>query len=70
MEAPVVMSDLDWTIVRPPRLTNDAPTGQYRVEENRLPKGGFSISRADQAVFMLDEVEGGQFVRTIVGISR
>jgi putative NADH-flavin reductase len=69
MEAPISASSLDWTIVRPPRLTNEFRTGLYRVEENRLPQGGFSISRADLAVFLLDEMERGQFVRKIVGVS-
>jgi putative NADH-flavin reductase len=70
MEAPIEASNLDWTIVRPPRLTSGARTGQYRVEEGRLPDGGFTISRADQAVFLLDELDRNQYVRKIVGVSR
>ena len=69
METPVRNSDLDWTIVRPPRLTNAPRTGHYRVEENRLPHGGFTISRADQAVFLMDELERREYVRKIVGVS-
>ena len=37
--------DLDWTVVRPGRLTNDAPTG--RVQVGTLPRG--EIPRADVA---------------------
>ena len=32
MERIVTVSGLDWTIARPPRLTNGALTGRYRVE--------------------------------------
>src|SRR5690349_22157026 len=36
-------SGLDWTIVRPPRLTNGS-NGRYRIAENALPEKGFSAS--------------------------
>src|SRR5262249_13853494 len=39
MERTVVTSGLDWTIARPPRLTNGPLTGRYRVENGRLPGG-------------------------------
>jgi putative NADH-flavin reductase len=53
MEGVVRASKLDWTIVRPPRLTNGTPTGQYRVSEQHVPPG-FSICRADLAQAILD----------------
>src|SRR4051794_4932963 len=40
--------DLDWTVVRPGRLTNDAPTG--RVQVGKLARG--SIARADVAAVL------------------
>jgi len=46
-------SDLDWTIVRPPALTNKAATGCYRTSIDRNLPHGFSISRADLAACML-----------------
>jgi len=46
-------SDLDWTIVRPPALTNKAATGCYRTAIDRNLPHGFSISRADLAACML-----------------
>jgi putative NADH-flavin reductase len=46
-------SDLDWTIVRPPALTNKAATGSYRTAIDRNLPHGFSISRADLAACML-----------------
>jgi putative NADH-flavin reductase len=73
MEAIVRASDLDWTIVRPPRLTSGPRTGCYAVTADRLPpaSGGStaSLRRADLAHFLLDEVERAEYVRKVVGIA-
>jgi hypothetical protein len=37
MEKIVFASGLDWTIVRPPRLTDGPHSGRYRVCEGHLP---------------------------------
>jgi NAD(P)H-binding len=37
MELVVRENDLDWTIVRPPQLTDKPYTGKYRVRERHLP---------------------------------
>ena len=68
MEDVVRKSRLDWTIVRPPRLTDKPRNGKYRVRESHLPRFGFSISRADVADFMLQAVEKQTAVGKIVGI--
>jgi putative NADH-flavin reductase len=47
MERLVVASGLDWTIVRPPTLTNGPLTGRYGIEDDRMPRGGIFVSRAD-----------------------
>jgi putative NADH-flavin reductase len=62
-------SSLDWTIVRPPELTNKPHTGKYRVREGHLPVFGFKISRADVADYMIKAVEDRSTVRKIVGIA-
>lgn len=62
-------SELDWTIVRPPELTDKPYTGRYRVREDHLPRFGFKISRADVADFMLKAVENHLSSRKIVGVS-
>lgn len=69
MEAEVSQSDLDWTVVRPPRLTNDPITDAYRIMDGALPPGGFSISRADVAQFMIDEAEKPAHVQQVVGLA-
>jgi putative NADH-flavin reductase len=68
MEAEVSQSDLDWTVVRPPRLTNGPITDAYRIMDGALPPGGFSISRADVAQFMIDEAEKPAHVQQVVGL--
>src|SRR5258706_8941563 len=69
MEAEVCQSDLDWTIVRPPRLTNGPARHSYRVADGSLPKGGFLISRADVAHFMIGEAENPTHLKQIVGVA-
>jgi putative NADH-flavin reductase len=61
-------SELDWTIVRPPRLTDKPYSGKYRALEDHMPRFGFSISRADVADFMIRAVENHAASRKIVGV--
>lgn len=68
-EAEMMQPDLRWTIVRPPRLTDGPLTGRARVVAGHLPKGGFTVSRADVAAFMLQEAVTPQCVRQVVGIA-
>ena len=56
-------SDLDYTIVRPPRLTDGPITRTYRVTPDALPSGGRRISRADVADFMLQQLTDPRFHR-------
>jgi putative NADH-flavin reductase len=69
MERALEESTLDWTIVRPPQLTDKPFTGKYRLRESHLPYFGFKISRADVADFMIKTVEDRSSIHKIVGIS-
>jgi putative NADH-flavin reductase len=69
MESVFEKSALEWTMVRPPELTNKPYTGRYRVRENHLPRFGFKISRADVANFMIRAVEDRTSIRKVVGLS-
>jgi uncharacterized protein YbjT (DUF2867 family) len=69
-DAELVQPDLAWTIVRPPRLLDGPPTGRARILAGHLPKGGFTITRADVAAFMLQETVKPNFIRQVVGISK
>jgi putative NADH-flavin reductase len=53
MESDIMSSTTDWTIVRPPRLTDKPLTGQYRVGIGSTIPRTYSISRADTAHLML-----------------
>ena len=55
-------TDLDWTIVRYPMLTNGPRTSQYRVGYVGKNSGA-RLARADGAEFVLKELEQGKFVR-------
>lgn len=55
-------SDLNWTIVRGPRLTGGPKRGEYRV--GMIGKNsGTRISRADPADFMLRQVADDAYLR-------
>jgi putative NADH-flavin reductase len=69
MERVFAGSQLDWTMVRPPQLTDKSYTGKYRVREGHLPRFGFKISRADVADFMVKSVENHFASRKIFGVS-
>jgi len=69
MERAITGSGLDWTIVRPLRLTNERPAGGYRAREGHLPGFGFTISRADLADFLIRSAESHISSRKVVGVS-
>lgn len=69
MESFIQKSGLDWTLVRPPRLTDRPRRGRLRVREGHLPSFGFTISRADVAAFMIKTAENHAFIRKVVGVS-
>jgi putative NADH-flavin reductase len=69
MEQIVIESSLDWTIVRPPQLTDKPFTGKYRVRTAHLPRFGFNISRADVAHSFLKTVEDPASIKKILGVS-
>jgi putative NADH-flavin reductase len=63
-------SSLDWTIVRPARLTNGPLTGKYRIgDEINAGMPSKTISRADVAQFMLRQLADETFLRKTPAIS-
>ena len=69
MERIFAESPLEWTMVRPPELTDAPYTGQYRFTEGRLPKFGFKVSRADVADYMVRALEIPESVGKVVGVA-
>jgi putative NADH-flavin reductase len=62
-------SNLDWTMVMPPMLTNAPRRGTYRIDGDALPRNGSRISREDVADFMMQQVNKPQWIRKGVYIS-
>jgi putative NADH-flavin reductase len=62
-------SDLDWTMVMPPMLTNTPAHGTYRIDGDALPINGSRISRADVADFMMQQINNSQWIRKGVYIA-
>ena len=68
MERTITESGLDWTIVRPPQLTDKPFSGRYRVREGHLPLFGFHVSRADVADCLIKTAEDCAYVGKVLGI--
>jgi len=62
-------SDLDWTAVRPPRLTDKPLTGTYRTAHGQNLRRGLVISRADVAHYMLRAVGQPETIKQAIGIA-
>ncbi|MCE0487225.1 NAD(P)-dependent oxidoreductase [Ornithinimicrobium sediminis] len=62
-------SDLEWTLVRPPRLTDTPPTGLVEHHAH-VPGGATSVSRHDLATFVLDVAEQGLYPQLAPFVSR
>jgi putative NADH-flavin reductase len=70
MEQRIMASDLDWTIVRPVGLTDDPPSGQYRVSlDGSLLSKSARISRADVASLVVKALETDTYWRRSVVIA-
>jgi putative NADH-flavin reductase len=69
MERVFEESALDWTMIRPPQLTDKPFTGKYRMRVGHLPHFDFKISRADVADCFLKIVEDSALVHAVIGAS-
>jgi putative NADH-flavin reductase len=62
-------SRLDWTVVRPPRLSDKPLTHTYRIAYGQNVRGGLSISRAEVAHLMLRVLEQPGTINQAIGIA-
>lgn len=69
MEDALRVSGLDWTILRPPQLTDKPLTGTYRTAFGQNVRGGRSIPRADLAHYMLAIVDRPATIGNVIGIA-
>ena len=68
MEMFVKESHSDWTIIRPPRLTDKPATGNYRTAINAFLKNALSISRADVAHYIINNINNAATYRGVIEI--
>jgi putative NADH-flavin reductase len=69
MEDILRRSGLDWTVVRPPRLTDKPLTGSYRTADGQNLRHGLLVSRADVAHLMLRVLEQPDTIKQAIGIA-
>jgi len=69
MEAEIEGSDLDWTLVRPPMLTDGEKTGIARVLSTESGEKAHKIRWADLAAFMVQQLESIRYVRQAVTVT-
>jgi putative NADH-flavin reductase len=62
-------SGLDWTAVRPPRLTDRPLTGTYRTAYGQNLRRGFLVSRADVAHLMLRTLDQPEAIGQTIGVA-
>jgi len=54
-------SDLDWTLVRPPRITNEEASGNIVADEKRLES--LKVSVGDLTDFILEQITSKDWIR-------
>jgi putative NADH-flavin reductase len=62
-------SGLDWTVVRPPRLTDKPLTGRYRTAAGQNVRGGWQVSRAGVAHLMLAVLDRPGTIGEVIGVA-
>lgn len=68
MEQQLRDSNLEWTLLRPPRLTDKPARGRYRTTVGGTVRRGYSLSRADLAHAALQAFTDRSTVGTAVGL--
>jgi len=69
MENIIKASGTEWTIIRPPQLTNESLTGHYRTAMNVFLKDCLKISRANVAHFIVNNLTNKATYRATVEIA-
>jgi uncharacterized protein YbjT (DUF2867 family) len=66
-ESQIVASQLDRTLVRPPRLVDGSPVGYRVAGPGKLPSG-ITLARADLAAVLVDEALAPRHVRQAITV--
>jgi putative NADH-flavin reductase len=70
MERIITASGLEWTIVRPPKLSDHHRIGKYQAGTDLRIRLWSSIGRADLAAFLVDEAEIPQYAHAYPRVVR
>ena len=62
MERVIIESSLEWTVLRPGKLTEDRETGSYALGTEPGASVG-PVDRGDLALCAVEEIEGGKYIR-------
>ena len=54
-------SNLEWTLVRPPRITKDKPIGRFVADEKNL--ASVQVNVEDLAEFLLEQIASRKWIR-------
>jgi putative NADH-flavin reductase len=68
MEKQVTSSKLDWTVLRPPRMSDSAPEGSTSTLAEPANGAGMKIRKEEVARLMLDAVENGKNLGKLVHV--
>lgn len=66
----IMGSKLDWVIVRPANLTNGPLTSNYNIGEQLILRTSSTISRADVANFMINQITSSEWLKKAVLIEK
>ena len=69
MEDILAGSGLDWTVVRPPQMSDKPLTGTYRTAYGQNIRGGWTVPRADVAHLMLRVLGQPETIHQVIGIA-
>jgi len=69
MEGILHGSNLNWTVIRPPRLLNGDRTGKYRTSINEFIPNMSSLNRADLADYIIHHLDDEKTYKSKVEIS-
>ena len=69
MEGILRGSNLNWTVIRPPRLMNGDRTGKYRTSINEFIPNMSSLNRADLADYIIHHLDDEKTYKSKVEIS-
>lgn len=68
----LVQDDLDWTVFRVPVLTNgsgDLPVSAGFLSSSDYAGGGWSLSRASLAKWVIEEVKSPKWIKQLPALS-